>query len=137
MSLCILTGAKTLALAATAFTLSWTHSVEKIRWEEHWKATPAGLVVTEGRIEGSGAGMDPPPDAILKDGAFVYTPHVPPIPDLVLGSSGATVSGWQLCPKGGACVTLGKTEGPPIHVRECSPAEPKGPTTASRQARTR
>jgi len=57
MSLCVLAGGKMLVLAATAFTLSWTHSVEKIRWTEHWLATPAGLVVDMGRVEGSGNGI--------------------------------------------------------------------------------
>jgi hypothetical protein len=53
MSLCVLAGGKTIVLAAAAFTLSWTHSVEKIRWTEHWRVTPAGLVVDMGRVEGS------------------------------------------------------------------------------------
>ncbi len=56
--ICILTAGKTLTLAAGAFTLAWTHSVEKTRWEEHWIAGPEGLTVTQGAIEGSGAGMD-------------------------------------------------------------------------------
>ena len=96
--ICILTAGKTLTLAAGAFTLAWTHSVEKTRWEEHWIAGPEGLTVTQGAIEGSGAGMDPPPDAVLKDGAYVYTPHVPAIPELILAASGATGAGWTLCP---------------------------------------
>ncbi len=96
--ICILTAGKTLTLAAGAFTLAWTHSVEKTRWEEHWIAGPEGLTVTQGAIEGSGAGMDPPPDAVLKDGVYVYTPHVPAIPELVLAASGATGAGWTLCP---------------------------------------
>ncbi|MEX6505298.1 DUF1850 domain-containing protein [Jiella sp. M17.18] len=125
--ICILTGGKTLTLAAAAFTLSWTHSVEKTRWAEHWVATPAGLKVTQGSVEGSGAGMEPPPDAVLKDGAYVYTPHLPVIPDLILAASGATVGGWTLCPltrdggSAGACLTLGKSRGAPIHLRSCAP----------------
>ena len=96
--ICILTAGKTLTLAASAFALAWTHSVEKTRWEEHWIAGPEGLTVTQGSVEGSGAGMDPPPDAVLKHGAYVYTPHVPAIPELVLAASGATGAGWTLCP---------------------------------------
>ena len=94
--ICIAAGAKALTLAATAFALSWTHSVEKTRWEERWLAGPQGLTVVEGRVEGSGAGMEPPPDAVLRDGAYVYTPHLAPIPELVLAASGATGSGWTL-----------------------------------------
>ncbi|MEP0507358.1 MAG: DUF1850 domain-containing protein, partial [Aurantimonas coralicida] len=69
--ICIAAGAKALTLAATAFSLSWTHSVEKTRWEERWLAGQQGLTVVEGRVEGSGAGMEPPPDAVLRDGAYV------------------------------------------------------------------
>ena len=34
---------QTTVLAAATFTLSWTHSVEKTRWEETWRIAPAGL----------------------------------------------------------------------------------------------
>ncbi len=37
MSLCILAAAKTSIFAVSLFTLSWTHSVEKIEWQEDWK----------------------------------------------------------------------------------------------------
>ena len=126
--ICILSAGKTLTFAASAFTLAWTHSVEKTRWEEHWIAGPKGLTVTQGAIEGSGAGMDPPPDAVLKDGVYVYTPHVPAIPELVLAASGATGGGWTLCPTGReataeTCLTLGIAREAPIHLRWCA-AEP-------------
>ncbi|MCQ8782270.1 DUF1850 domain-containing protein [Mangrovibrevibacter kandeliae] len=124
--ICIATGGKLITLAATAFTLSWTHSVEKTRWEEHWSAGPEGLTVVEGRIEGSGAGMDPPPDAVLKDGAYVYHPHVPPLPELVLAASGATVGGWTLCVEGGRCLTLGDKAGAAVKLRWCPAAVREG-----------
>lgn len=38
-----------------ALTLAWTHSIEKIRWEEDYRATPAGVVLLEDRIQGTGA----------------------------------------------------------------------------------
>lgn len=128
--ICILTAGKTLTVAASAFTLAWTHSVEKTRWEEHWIAGPEGLTVTQGAIEGSGAGMDPPPDAVLMDGAYVYAPHVPAIPELVLAASGSTGAGWTLCPAVRArspsvraaspgCVTLGTRREAAIRVRWC------------------
>ena len=47
MSICVLAGGKALTLGAALFTLSWTHSVEKIRWEEDWRAGPAGLELVE------------------------------------------------------------------------------------------
>ncbi|MGO4839058.1 DUF1850 domain-containing protein, partial [Rhizobiaceae sp. 2RAB30] len=37
MSLCVVAAGKTTVLAASLFTLSWTHSVEKTRWEEDWR----------------------------------------------------------------------------------------------------
>src|SRR5690606_4384482 len=94
VSLCVLAGAKTLTLAITAFTLSWTPSVEKSRWEEHWRVTPAGLEVVEAKVKGSGAGMDPAPDSVFRDGWYVYEPHLAPQKALHLAASGATVSGW-------------------------------------------
>jgi hypothetical protein len=119
MSLCVLAGAKALTLAVTAFTLSWTHSVEKIRWEEHWQVTPAGLEVVQARVKGSGAGMDPPPDSVFRDGWYVYEPHLPPLPALHLAASGATVSGWELCAEG-RCMTIGAKAGEPITLKPCS-----------------
>lgn len=126
--ICVLTAGKTIMLAASAFTLAWTHSVEKTGWQERWTAGPAGLTVVEGRIEGSGAGMEPPPDAVLKDGAYVYTPRLAAIPELVLAASGATGEGWTLCAEGGngsqgstaaKCLTLGAKPAAPIVVRWC------------------
>ena len=67
-ALCVLSAGKTITLAASLFTLSWTHSVERVRWEEDWRVTPAGLEIVEARVKGSGAGMEPPPDAVLKNG---------------------------------------------------------------------
>lgn len=120
--ICILSAGKTLTLAASAFTLSWTHSVEKTLWEESWTADRGGLTVVEGRIAGSGAGMEPPEGAVREGNAYVYRPTVPAVPELVLAASGATGSGWTLCPAGGQsapCLTLGEEQGPPVVVRWC------------------
>ncbi|ORE91628.1 DUF1850 domain-containing protein [Aurantimonas sp. 22II-16-19i] len=117
--ICILAAGKTTAIAATAFTLSWTHSVEKTRWEEQWRAGPAGLTVTQGRIEGSGAGMEPPEGARLVDGAYVYTLDRPPIPELALAASGATGGGWHFCAKGAPCIDLGEAAADPIRLHWC------------------
>jgi hypothetical protein len=118
MSICILAAGKTVVLAAAAFTLSWTHSVEKTRWEENWKVTPAGLQVVEARIKGSGAGMDPPENSVLKDGWWVYAPKVGPQHRLVLAASGATGSGWRLCTSED-CVEIGTRPGEPAVVSAC------------------
>ncbi|WP_394888934.1 DUF1850 domain-containing protein [Mesorhizobium sp. AaZ16] len=121
MSLCVFAAGKTITLAATAFTLSWTHSVEKTRWEEDWRITPAGLKMVEARIKGSGAGMEPPQDARLEDGWWVYVPEIPPRPEIVLAASGATGTGWSLC-AAGRCIELGAAAGEPVQLKPCGEA---------------
>ena len=118
MSLCIIAGGKAVTLAAAAFTLSWTHSVERTEWRETWLLTPAGLELAQAQVKGSGAGIDPPQDAILEDGWWVYAPALPSLPRLVLAASGATASGWQLCIPD-SCMTLGAKPASPIVIEPC------------------
>ena len=117
MSLCILAGGKVTTLAVAAFTLWWTHSVEKIVWTEHWQVTPSGLVVEQARVEGSGAGMDPPDGSVFDGSGWVYHPHVPPQKRVLLGDSGAA-GAWHLCADG-ACRDLGGKGGDPIVLEAC------------------
>jgi hypothetical protein len=63
MSLCLAAGALVVALGGDEITLRWRHSVQKTLWEEVWRDTPGGLRLIEARVEGSGAGMDPPDGA--------------------------------------------------------------------------
>ncbi|MCB1501318.1 MAG: DUF1850 domain-containing protein [Bauldia sp.] len=119
MSLCIALGAKTLMLAGSVFTLSWTHSVEKTVWTETWSVTDAGLVAIEARIEGSGAGMEPPDGAVFDGAGWVYRPQLSPLPRLVLADSGA-VGAWTLC-SGDGCLALGGGGGPAIVLEPCAP----------------
>lgn len=100
MSLCIAAGAASLVLATQAFTLAWTHSVEKTEWREHWAVTADGLALKEAWIKGSGAGMEPPPGALRRDGWYVYRPAVAPLATLRLAVSGATDDDWRLCANG-------------------------------------
>lgn len=120
MSLCIAGSTKLTVLVVSAFTLSWTHSAQKTRWEEDWRITPSGLEIVEARIQGSGAGMDPPEGAKLMDGWWRYKPKVPPRPELVLGASAATGSSWQVCGDG-KCLELDETgaAGRPFVLRPC------------------
>ncbi|MBU4528840.1 MAG: DUF1850 domain-containing protein [Hoeflea sp.] len=120
LGLCVAAGGKTLMIAATMFTLSWTHSVEKTAWEESWLVTGQGLQLTEARIKGSGAGMDPGEGARLEDGWWVWSPDAPPVPELLLASSGATVSAWELCHAGG-CLELGSAAQAPVRIGTCAP----------------
>ena len=57
------------------FTLAWVHSVEKTRWEERYRVAGVELMLTEARVEGNGAGMEPPPGAILRDGWWTWQPR--------------------------------------------------------------
>jgi hypothetical protein len=118
MPLCILSAGKLTMLAVSAFTLSWTHSVEKTRWQENWVVAHDGLRVVEARVQGSGAGMDPPEGARLVDGWWVYVPNVPTQPSLLLASSGATAGGWRLCAEG-QCREIGANPGAPVELRPC------------------
>jgi len=118
MSLCIAAAGKTTVLAATAFTLSWTHSVEKTRWEEDWRVTPAGLEIVAARVKGSGAGMEVPDGAVLKEGVWSFRPELPPRREIVLASSGATGEGWELCAEEG-CRVLGADAGAPAVLKTC------------------
>ena len=115
---CIHAGGKVITLAAGVFTLSWTHSVEKTRWQEQWIATPQGLVVQEARVQGSGAGMEPGENARREGNWWVWTPNVAPLRELVLASSGATGSGWTICDADG-CRELGREQQQPIVLRPC------------------
>jgi hypothetical protein len=118
MSLCVLTAGKVAVIAASSFTLSWTHSVEKVEWRENYHVTPAGLQLEEAAIKGSGAGMEPGPDAALENGWWVWQPKIGPLPRLTLAASGATASGWRLCHAGG-CLTLGEKTGDEVVVEPC------------------
>ena len=67
MSLCLATAGVVKSLAVASFMLSWAPSAEKTEWQEDWRVTPQGLEIAEARVNGSGAGMEPLPDARLID----------------------------------------------------------------------
>jgi hypothetical protein len=54
LSLCLISAGVTKALAVAGFTLVWTHSIEKVDWQEDWTVTPAGLELVQARVKGSG-----------------------------------------------------------------------------------
>lgn len=99
MSLCLAAAALAIGLGSDSFTLAWTHSVEKTEWRETWRVEAAALVLQEARVRGSGAGMEPPDGAVLRDGWWVYRTPLS-VPVLRLAVSGATGAGWQLCADG-------------------------------------
>jgi hypothetical protein len=104
VSLCLASAGVVKALSVAAFSLMWTHSVEKVDWQEDWRVTPRGLELVQARVKGSGAGMEPPPEARLIDGWFQWRPARAPMPEVVLGNSGSAGE-WRLCHDGN-CRTL-------------------------------
>jgi hypothetical protein len=118
MSLCLLAAGKTMVIAASTFTLSWTHSVQKTEWRESWSVSPAGLHLTEAAVKGSGAGMEPGPDAILREGWWIWEPALQPQKMVSLAASGATGGGWRLC-AGTDCLTLGAGSSEPVELSPC------------------
>jgi hypothetical protein len=124
LSLCLASAGVVKALSLAAFTLVWTHSIEKVDWQEDWRITPAGLELAQARVKGSGAGMEPPPEARLVNGWFEWQPKRAAMPEVVLGNSGAAGE-WRLCGDG-HCRTLSEIFGHPIGanvttMRACDP----------------
>ena len=124
LSLCLASAGIVKTLSIAAFTLVWTHSIEKVDWQEDWGITADGLELMQARVKGSGAGMEPPPEARLVDGWFAWTPARAPMPKLMLGNSGAAGE-WRLC-LSGHCSTLSEILGHPVGVnvtilRPCEP----------------
>lgn len=122
MSVCFIAGAVTKALQVTAFTLVWTHSVERTDWQEDWRVSQDGLMLVEARIKGSGAGIDPPPDVRLIDGWWRWNPAPVTRGEVVLGHSGAA-GDWRIC-MAGTCAPLHRTIGAdptegPVIMRRC------------------
>jgi hypothetical protein len=124
LSLCLAAGAVTAVLAIDAFTLTWIHSIEKIRWEEDWRIIGNELVIDEARIRGSGAGMEPPAGSVFKNGVWHYRPDVPPQAVLRLTHS-PHAAGYTLC-TATVCRPLadllpGIDNDVVIEIRECPP----------------
>lgn len=67
-------------IATTQFTLAWTHTIEKVRWEEDYQVHYDSLLqqsqlhAVAARVKGSAAGMEPPLEAYLQNGWYHYVP---------------------------------------------------------------
>jgi hypothetical protein len=99
VSLCLVSAGVMKILPVAAFTLAWTHSVEQVEWQEDWRVTPKGLELVQARVKGSGAGMEPPPEARLIDGWFRWQPRRAILAEVMLANSGAAGE-WRLCHNG-------------------------------------
>ena len=98
-------------LPGDRFTLAWTHSVEQTGWEEDYRVSETGIELLGARVEGSGAGMEPPPNAVLRQGRWHYRASLPPLSKLTLARSRHT-SGYRIC-RGQRCESLSALLGPP------------------------
>ena len=103
--ICIAAGQFAVAIYAPTFTLSWEHSIEKVEWRETWQVHTKTMRPIEARIKGTGAGMEPPPDAKREDGWYVYTPKSPPMERLEIPDSGFTKP-MRFCLPDGKCHPL-------------------------------
>jgi len=112
VSLCLATAGVVKSLAVASFMLSWTPSAENTEWQEDWRVTPQGLEIVEARVKGSGAGMEPLPDAPLIDGWFRWKPQLPVLPEVALRNSGMAGE-WRLCTDG-KCQDLSAILGRPL-----------------------
>ena len=92
-------------LPTSELTVAWDHSVEKTRWEERYRIDGTRLRLVEARVMGSGAGMEPPPDATLRGGWWTWHPSLAPLPQLRLTLSPFTRD-YDLCWRR-RCQTLG------------------------------
>jgi hypothetical protein len=93
------------------FTVAWMHSVARTRWEERYRVEGRALRLVGARVQGSGAGMEPGPDAVLRDGWWTWTPQAAPLANLRLTLSSYT-RGYDLCWRG-RCQTLRSLVTPP------------------------
>lgn len=121
MTVCFIAGAVIKAVQVAAFTLAWTHSVQKTEWQEDWQVSHEGLILVEARIKSSGAGVDPPPDARLVDGWWRWRPERVGRSEVILGHSGAA-GDWRLCAHG-TCADLherlGVAADGPVIMQRC------------------
>ncbi len=124
-AICLALGARHVSLPTDRFTLAWMHSVEKTGWQEDYAISGSGLKLTEARIQSTGAGMEPPPDALFRDGWWHYVPRLPVLPELRLTLSPYTAD-YRLC-WSGQCQALAKIVGAKplegvVVVRPCAAA---------------
>lgn len=122
-ALCIATAALSVSVPAERFTLAWRHSVEKTLWEEDYRIAGDWLFLVGARIRGSGAGMEPPADAVLRNGVWHYRPASRWARELVLANSEFTGE-YSLCIDA-RCRPLSDylpARGQPVVLRPCKRA---------------
>jgi hypothetical protein len=111
-ALCIVVGTALVQVPAQRFTLRWQHTVEKVLWEEDYVVAGEWLYLSGARVQGSGAGMEPPPDAIRVGAAWHYRPPQRWHREVKLARS-AFGSDYELCIDGD-CRSLGSWAPSPL-----------------------
>jgi len=96
MCIAVLLGTAVHALPTDSITLSWTHTVEKTGWEEDYRVVGRSLIIEEARVKTSGAGMDPPRDAIWFSGWWRYRPSTGLLQEVTLANS-EFAPGYTIC----------------------------------------
>lgn len=131
------TTATTATVVTPHFTLRWQHSIEKTAWEEDYVVAGDWLLLSGARIHGSGAGMEPPPDAFLQGGVWHYRVPNPWRRSLVLARS-EFVRDYELCLDGAGCQPLERwiaVSAGTTTLQACGrPARPQSPTSRQQLA---
>lgn len=96
--LCLAGGGVKAILALTSFTLAWQHSVQKTRWEETYRIVEQQLILEQAAVQGSGAGMEIPQEAVFGNGYWRWQPKQK-MPELLLTRSEFT-DDYTLCWEG-------------------------------------
>jgi hypothetical protein len=105
-ALCIVAlGVVQTTLPAETFTLAWEHSVQKTRWEERYAVLDDALVLVEARVQGSGAGMEAPPEARFDRGWWRWNAAAR-LAELTLAASAFTAD-YELCTPDGCRALAG------------------------------
>lgn len=129
-ALCLAAGSLHATLPVSHFTLRWQHSIEKIEWAEDYVVVGPWLHLSEARIRGSGAGMEPPDGAQLRDGVWHYRLTDPWRREIVLARS-EFVPDYELC-IGGRCRRLTHwlpIAAGPTTLRACERMAPVSPAS--------
>lgn len=119
MAICLSVGAVIISIAAQQFTLSWTHSVERILWQEDWRVRGQKLTLVEARIRGTGAGIDIPEGAVLVNGVWHDSTSLE-VPALHLTISPFGRDEYQICMPNKGCQAIPKI----LSDTGFTPAEP-------------
>lgn len=131
-ALCLSAGTFHVSLPITSFTLRWQHSIEKVEWDEDYELVGPWLHLSQARIRGSGAGMEPPPDAVLSHGVWHYRVADPWRRELVVARS-EFVADYELCIRGN-CHPLSRWVPVSAGATTLAPCNRPGPSRLARPA---